>query len=413
MSHNQTNTFYPTLKPNHQSIPPSLQRPSTSISPLFSTAPSMFVTMSAHLMNTTTQDKNVVANTISTTVGSLILVLAFLLGFPGNLFIIWSILLRARRRSVTTLLILNLAVADGTLMAITPFFVVFLVNQAWVFGRVMCKILFYMCLANMYASIQLIMLMSLHRLVVVVWPRRVAALASRKRVLRGVAALWMLVIIASVPPLLFREITNFQQTRNKVCTTVHEYTSYTVVQYTLETVLGFVFPYTVIVGSYICILRRIKKTKFQRRMRSEKLILAIVVTFGVFWLPYHLINIVQIAAALTPDGPAKVSLDKIWTSSRAITSTLAFISSCANPLLYTFAGKSYIRKNGIAFMARLFDRTGNDSATRKSQQNSGDREKDVGSVELKDMDEQLESTTSTNNKVTSPINEKQLKNGNY
>lgn len=67
-----------------------------------------------------------------------------------------------------------------------------------------------------------------------------------------------------------------------------------VIQYTLELVLGFLIPYSVIVVSYICILRRIRKTKFSRRIRSEKLILAIVLTFCLFWLPYHIINMVQV-----------------------------------------------------------------------------------------------------------------------
>lgn len=67
-----------------------------------------------------------------------------------------------------------------------------------------------------------------------------------------------------------------------------------ILQYTFELVLGFLIPYGVIVGSYICILRRIRRTKFRRHIRSEKLILAIVVTFCVFWLPYHVINMVQV-----------------------------------------------------------------------------------------------------------------------
>lgn len=67
-----------------------------------------------------------------------------------------------------------------------------------------------------------------------------------------------------------------------------------VLQYTMELVLGFLIPYGISVASYICILRRIRQTKFRRRIRSEKLILAIVVTFCLFWLPYHVINMVQV-----------------------------------------------------------------------------------------------------------------------
>ncbi|KAJ0055967.1 hypothetical protein NL108_017037, partial [Boleophthalmus pectinirostris] len=70
-----------------------------------------------------------------------------------------------------------------------------------------------------------------------------------------------------------------------------------VTQYMLELVLGFCLPYSIIVISYILILKRIRQTTFKRRIRSEKLILAIVVTFCVFWLPYHVINMVQVKGA--------------------------------------------------------------------------------------------------------------------
>lgn len=82
-------------------------------------------------------------------------------------------------------------------------------------------------------------------------------------------------------------------------------------------------------------------------------------------------------------------LHKIWTRSRAVTSAIAFISSCANPVLYFFAGKSYIRREGLAFMARLFEGTGLDSNNRKSRQNSQnsrDKDKDADAVMLKDTE---------------------------
>lgn len=68
----------------------------------------------------------------------------------------------------------------------------------------------------------------------------------------------------------------------------------TVLQYSMELVLGCFIPYSVILVSYFGILRRIRQTKFRRRIRSEKLILAIVLTFCLLWLPYHMVNIVQV-----------------------------------------------------------------------------------------------------------------------
>ncbi|XP_073347460.1 leukotriene B4 receptor 2b [Pagrus major] len=315
---------------------------------------------------------SVVSNDFSTGLGAFILSLVFLLGVPGNLFIVWSILARIRRRSVTTLLILNLACADGFLMALTIFFIVYLAKQTWVFGEVMCKGLFYLCNSNMYASIFLITLMSVHRLVIVVFPRRVSAKVTRKVVTRVIAGMWMLVLLFAIPSIVFRDVREDKDERNKlrlVCAPNHTLATHVRFQYAFETVSGFILPYTVIIISYVLILRRLKQTKFRRKVRSEKLILAIVVMFGLFWLPYHVINMIQVAAEWFPDpSPQREMLEHIHKSSRAVTSALAFISSCANPVLYTFAGKSYIKQNGFAFMARLFEGTSVDSTgTKKSR----------------------------------------------
>lgn len=165
------------------------------------------------------RNETIVDNPTATTVGALILSLVFLLGFPGNLFIIWSILARARKQSITTLLILNLAIADGSLMALTPFFIIYLVVKKWVFGNIMCKILFYLCLVNMYASIHLIMLLSLYRLVAVLWPQRVSAISGQRSVMRLLAVVWVLVMVASVPAIIFRKVK--QQEGRDVCDSFH------------------------------------------------------------------------------------------------------------------------------------------------------------------------------------------------
>ncbi|XP_061524713.1 leukotriene B4 receptor 1-like isoform X6 [Phycodurus eques] len=240
------------------------------------------------------KNESIVDSPASTTMGALILSLVFLVGFPGNLFVIWSVMARARKRTITTLLILNLAIADGSLMALTPFFIAYLVMKRWAFGTVMCKVLFYLCLANMYASIYIITLMSLYRLLAVLRPQRISTTVGHRTVTWTVALTWAPVALASAPAVIFRDVrTNADRA---ICDSYHDEDSHTVIQYMLELVLGFLIPYSIVVVSYICILRRIRQTKFNRRIRSEKLILAIVVTFCVFWLPYHMVNTVQFAA---------------------------------------------------------------------------------------------------------------------
>uniref|UniRef100_A0A8C2AJ39 Leukotriene B4 receptor 2b n=1 Tax=Cyprinus carpio TaxID=7962 RepID=A0A8C2AJ39_CYPCA len=326
------------------------------------------VNLTSSLENVT-NGNSTVNNIIAVTFGALILSIVFLLGVPGNLFIIWSIMARARKRSVTTLLILNLACADGFLMCLTIFFIIYLAEQNWIFGTVMCKLLFYLCNTNMYASIMIITLMSLHRLVAVMWPKYLTACTRRRTVLLVLGGLWIVVFLLALPAVIFRQIEKKDSgTENIVCVTPHGYPN-AVFQYTLETVVGFLVPCVIIVSSYVCILRRLRQTMFKRRIRSENLIQAIIVTFFIFWLPYHCVNIVQVAAALTSDKTLKSRLDNIWKSSRAVTSALAFISSCANPVLYAFAGRSYIKADGLAFIARLFEGTVLDYGARRNHQN--------------------------------------------
>lgn len=160
----------------------------------------------SNLNETNPEDESAVSNDFSTALGAFILSLVFLLGVPGNLFIVWSILAHIRRRSVTTLLILNLAFADGLLMVLTIFFIVYLAMKTWVFGNVMCKGVFYLCNSNMYASIFLITLMSVYRMVVLVLPKKTSSVVTRKFMKRTIIGMWVLVMVISTPSAVFREV---------------------------------------------------------------------------------------------------------------------------------------------------------------------------------------------------------------
>lgn len=167
-------------------------------------------------------NETIVSSPAATSIGALILTIVFLLGLPGNLFVIWSILARARKQSVTTLLILNLAIADGSLMALTPFFIAYLIKMDWAMGNVMCKVLFYLCLANMYASIYLIMLMSVYRLVSVVWPQRISVITGKRTIMRVLGVVWLLVMVASIPALIYREVKCKENGQGSVCDSFHD-----------------------------------------------------------------------------------------------------------------------------------------------------------------------------------------------
>ncbi|KAK9542552.1 hypothetical protein VZT92_000404 [Zoarces viviparus] len=82
-----------------------------------------------------------------TAVACVILGLSFLVGAPGNLLVIWTILRHVKQRSHTVVLILHLAVADLLVLITLPLWIYSLVHT-WVFGEALCKALVYIVKKN-------------------------------------------------------------------------------------------------------------------------------------------------------------------------------------------------------------------------------------------------------------------------
>lgn len=77
-----------------------------------------------------------------TVVACVILGLSFLVGVPGNLLVIWTILRHVQQRSHTVVLILHLAAADLLVLITLPLWIYSLAHS-WVFGEASCKAMVY------------------------------------------------------------------------------------------------------------------------------------------------------------------------------------------------------------------------------------------------------------------------------
>ncbi|XP_043914426.1 leukotriene B4 receptor 1-like [Protopterus annectens] len=304
------------------------------------------------------QNETVVSSHFSTTIGSTIMLLALIIGVPGNWFVVWSIVCQMRKRNVTCILILNLAIADGTIMLLTPFFIVYMIQHNWSFGRAICKIVYYLCCINMYASIFLIMLMSVDRLVAVTLPHLSHTIRKKKLVWKIICVLWAMSVLLAIPAVIYRDIMDMND-RN-ICRPVYKTNGEGIFHCIFEFVLAFAIPFIVILFSYSCIKLRLRTTRFKKRARTERLIVIIVAAFVILWLPYHIIGLIQIISYLYPSNKW---LERIWLSCRAPVTAIAFVSSSVNPVLYAFAGTDLIKTAGMKFMVKLLE--GNSDISRK------------------------------------------------
>ncbi|XP_034958611.2 leukotriene B4 receptor 2 [Zootoca vivipara] len=314
----------------------------------------------------TSGNSTLLSSSTSSVTGIVFLLLAALIGLPGNLFVIWSILwkMKPSHRSVTCLLVVNLAVADGVVLLLTPFFIIFLIFKNWLFSLAVCKGVYYLCCINMFASIFIITLMSVDRCLAVNQPYFSQAIRKKHLVVKILSGIWVAAILLSIPALLFRQVVKDPSGRY-ICEPCHPRPSLTIFHFTLETVVAFVIPFTLIVGCYSAILIRLRGVKRRQGARTEKLIVAIVICFAVLWMPYHIVNMLQVASNLS-SGRTAEQLGQAWKSGRAGATALAFLSSSINPVLYVFVAGNLIKTSGANFIAQFFEGA-SDGLGRRSQ----------------------------------------------
>lgn len=292
-------------------------------------------------------------------IGIAVLSIAFLVGFPGNAFVVWSAGWRVRKRTVTCLLILHLAIADLIVLLTAPVFLRMLSVRKWEMGSSVCRACHYVCGVSMYASVFLIALMSLDRCLAVSKPILSHKIRSNKTIRLVVLAIWISGFLLAVPVILYRRV--LEKDGKLQCELSHPTTQDLAFHNLFETLTGFLLPFVTIIYSYCTIGQRLRDTRFRQKRRTSRLISLIVVAFAVFWLPYHVVNLLDVTAVWSDS----VNVFKIAKKARPVLVALAFLSSSVNPILYAFSGGSLIRSAGLGFMAKLFEGTASEMSSVK------------------------------------------------
>lgn len=284
-----------------------------------------------------------------------ILGICFLVGAPGNLFVIWTILKHVKQRSHTVILILHLAVADLLVLVTLPLWIYSFVHS-WVFGLGTCKAVVYIVYASMYCSVFFITIMSVERCVAVRYPFVSAGWKRRKALQKLLLGVWVAGFLLSAPVIPTQALGN--ETGQEWCT-YKEYSSDSqeIVLLLLETIVGFVAPLTVLVVCYGCLFSRIAQMNFKTKRKSTGLIAAVVVMFVICWTPHHIVNVLSLVQVGIKESnkEADEHLEHVRLTMMFIAAALAFVSSTVNPVLYAFAARSFrtsLRDTGIQKLFR-------------------------------------------------------------
>lgn len=293
-------------------------------------------------------------------VACVILGISFLVGAPGNLFVIWTILKHVKHRSHTVILIFHLAVADLLVLVTVPLWIYSFVHS-WVFGLGTCKVVVYIVYASMYCSVFFITIMSVERCVAVRYPFASAGWRRRKALQKLLFGVWVAGFLLSVP-VIFTQALDDEKGQEQCTYKMYSSDTQEIVLLLLETIVGFVAPLAVLVVCYGCLFSRIAEMNFKTKRKSTGLIAAVVVTFVICWTPHHIGNVLSLVYIGIKESyeEAAEHLEDVRLTMMFIAAALAFVSSTLNPVLYAFAARSFrtsLRDTGIQRLFRHISST--------------------------------------------------------
>ncbi|XP_039525073.1 C-C chemokine receptor type 5 isoform X1 [Pimephales promelas] len=269
--------------------------------------------------------------------------LFFVVGFLGNILVVWVVLMGVKLRSMTDICLLNLAIADLLLVSSLPF-LAHSARDQWIFGDGMCIMVLSVYHIGFYSGIFFIVLMSVDRYLAVV--HAVFALRVRTRTYGILASvvIWIVAVCASFPELKFLKTTN--NNNHTYCTSYPtteniSNRSYRIIGIFKMNVMGLILPLIVIGFCYSLILKRLLTIRSSRR-QAMRLVIVVMVVFFCCWAPYNIAAFVK-ALELKELILLSCPKSKAIRLSLQITEVLAYSHSCINPMLYVFVGEKFRR----------------------------------------------------------------------
>ncbi len=297
--------------------------------------------------------------------------LAFVLGVVGNGIVIWVTGFKMKR-TVNTVWFLNLAVADFLFTAFLPLSVSYTaMDFHWPFGQFMCKFNSTLGFLNMFASVYILVVISIDRCVSVVrpiWAQNHRNVSRASVVSFGV---WLFALVLSSPYFVFKDTapdhgnTNITNCFNNFAFS-DDYETPKVVELRVlrhramiitRFIIGFVVPFVIIVSCYAVIIHRLQRNRSMsgRTGRPFKIIAAVITAFFLCWAPYHILVLIEMVNHMRTKYSS--TLQYVTTVGIPIATSLAFLNSCLNPLLYVFMGQDFkdkVRKSILKVLETAF-----------------------------------------------------------
>lgn len=261
-----------------------------------------------------------------------------IVGLAGNSLVIIAILKLDKMSTSTTVYIFNLALADGLFMVGLPFIASQNFQNHWMFGNVACKAVMVLDGINQFTSVFCLTMMSIDRFMALVKPLRFAHWRTPRCAKIVSALLWLFSLLTILPMAL-----HFSADQGLCIPDLSSDDWWLgILSYTF--ILGFALPFIVMMASHVALLIHLRslhlrtsspnQESHQLEQQVTKMVVAVVIMFGICWLPFYTFNF----CSLYQNG-----LVLTFTKAFEFVVLLSYSWSCANPILYACLSNTFRR----------------------------------------------------------------------
>ncbi|XP_046702588.1 C-C chemokine receptor type 10 [Silurus meridionalis] len=266
-------------------------------------------------------------------------IFAFVFGVIGNTLVIATFTKYRclRMRCMTDVFLFNLAVVDLMLLLSLPMEITEAIFGSWVFGNELCKLNYGFCAINTYGGLLLLACISIDRYLLVVRARTAQALRSSMLCYSKLSAVGVALvsIVLSLPELWFTSVNEVGDSKRCLYVGNNDGKGWVKMWPRMAKITGFCVPCFTMLVCYSTISHVLMqgRGKCFRRQKTLRLIVALILVFLLFQLPYAIvlsIRMFQSNYSCTLWFDIHLAED--------ITRSLAYIRCCLNPLLYALVG---------------------------------------------------------------------------
>lgn len=268
------------------------------------------------------------------------------IGFIKNL-VVFTVIVRSKQlHTVTNIFIGTLALSDIMLCVFNlPFQLHYQVTSYWSFGPVLCRVIMPLFAVPIFVSTAAMLMIAVDRYMLIVYPfmKRMTNLMA----ICIVISIVILTICFAIPAIIHMELHQVDIPLINLHTSqcIEMWPQYSEqLMYSMGVFfVQFAFPLAIVAGLYFRIYRVLKnrpnkRHDTQRNQKTNKILIAIVLLFTVFWLPWNLFSLIL---AYKGNNISKTSFRPYIKMTDLLLKIIAMSTACVNPYLYGWLNDNF------------------------------------------------------------------------